>query len=330
MSGLIQRLLDRGGASLPASPAPDVASVTSAARSQSPMAEHDQRLQDPGFRGLMGMLLTSAYEPAPNAPEAEPAAPTAATMRPSRRDALKPAAPSWAAMPDNAPARDSIPASANPGRPPAGFDPIAALRRAATEPPSAAQSEVSHAGPLQITPPPPDLQESVPPPARIGAVSTNPPPSRETTARLAREPVQPPISDRLPTDPPIIDALPPKPAPKSLSAVDMLSPTLKAEPKDSRAPGPSAANGAAEPRPVRPVAPRPAVEAAPTVGRVPKMTAPSPERIIERIVREVESKPAPAPERRQSRPRVTANSVSKIGALPERRRAHTLFGLRRG
>ena len=50
MSGLIQRLLDRGEASLSATSAADVVRVSSAARSQSPMAVHDQRLQDPGFR----------------------------------------------------------------------------------------------------------------------------------------------------------------------------------------------------------------------------------------------------------------------------------------
>ncbi|WP_198670674.1 hypothetical protein, partial [Oceanicella sp. SM1341] len=58
----------------------------------------------------------------------------------------------------------------------------------------------------------------------------------------------------------------------------------------------------------------------------PPAPGPAETRVIERVVREV---PVPEPAARAPRGPLTAEAVSKIGKLPERRRAHTLFGQRR-
>jgi hypothetical protein len=141
---------------------------------------------------------------------------------------------------------------------------------------------------------------------------------------------RPTIIDRLPTDPLDIEAVPPtlpmpEPLPSAVRPTAPVAATAEVSPA-TMPPGVETAEPVTQT--VRPAASRPVIEqiAVPEVPPAPAQDRR--ERVIERVVREVHTEPAP--ELHLPRSRISANSVSKIGALPERRRAFTLFGLRRG
>lgn len=330
MSGLIQRLQDRSAGSLSATPSSDVAKVTSAARTLSPMADHDQRLQDPGFRNLIGMLPSSPYQTAPEAMAEQPAIPTMTARRPIRREDFKrPAARPPKATTTEVPETSAM-ADATTHQQAVAYDPIAALRRGVTETLPVSPSQV-----LAVTAPQQTSTQAtqsapadhVQPEAQL----KHPVTAREAPTTPSDEPSQPPISERLPTDPINIDALPATPTPPTRPTTDR--PVRISKPELPETNAVAATNSAVQSNPVelqlaQPVMPKPAVSPASLIDMAPQISKPAAERIIERIVREVESPTVSEQQRTASR--VTANSVSKIGALPQRRRAHTLFGLRRG
>jgi hypothetical protein len=140
---------------------------------------------------------------------------------------------------------------------------------------------------------------------------TSPPPQ-------IRQPEAPQIITRdLPTDMPqtqTVTAAQPKPVPADRESPKPAEPARRAE---------------AEPEPVRPAQRRsPAEFATPNGLPAPETRTETRERVIEKIVRENAVMAEKEPPVRSGA--LTAHSVSKIGALPTRRRAHTIFGLRRG
>lgn len=327
MSGLIQRLLDRTGGAPAALPAQGLAVPTPLARSASPLAALDQRLHDPAFRDLaVGLPLPDGPGPEgldlpqDTGPAIDPAEPRSTPSMPSEPPPVRP---------DPAPRAEAHPRSADLPSMPAFVeipDPIAALRAAARE-----NSET-------------DLRPVRPAPAQ---------------PVLPIEPVRTPPETFRPPEPPTPEfrAAPPLEAPRQ-----PLRPQLPGEFRTAPAPRP--ADPGAPPR-VEPHAPQPAVpetvsETVPAPAAtleppappqmlqpIPRPAAPEPaqsdddgpapdaspavrsvERIVERVL-ERTPPPAsrPATERINQRP--TAESVSKIGPLPQRRSAHTLFGLRR-
>lgn len=328
MIGLVQRLLDRSAA-LPASVPP----VQPAARSVSPLIEHDQRLLDPAFQALLaapGLAPGAGREapfadPAPDAvpPDRPPSMERAASL-PGRTTA--PAAP--AAM--DAPPSGAGPERRSPGEPPTpAFDPIAALRRADAGDPVAPRP----ARPLMPAqerprdlPDPGSRQQSPAPnyaPAKAAALPARPPAgvSRSIPAPLASAPFASALPPLAAPDTPPVAAPRALVSPAPAVAARMLETPAPVRP-DLQPPQPArpamGMNPVARPSdPVAALAPAPAV----AQGSGPAS------RVVERIVTE---RPTPGPEAPRERPApVTAASVSRIGNLPERRRAHTLFGLRR-
>lgn len=319
MSTLIQRLLDRSVAAAPTTP-----SVLSAVPSVSPMADFDQRLQGGHFPDLPGLPSEQATADATEAPSSEflkaPGAPVAVSQ----------------AVP-------SAPACQVPSRPdvPVREPQPDMLGRAAGATPRVAMSEAAPSQPLETAPQP--VQTKAPPTTTLQS---------DRPKTRSAEPLEPvaalPASIAANGLPLAVAAEPQQSAP---SETPSLVPTLLAVPAGeapqvntawptSDSPGPQPAEVPAPPPPdSKP--PDPIPQAAPTPlvqPAVPMRPDPLPppadppipqvrkERVIERVVREVPLAKDNSPLQRVP---MTAESISKIGPLSDRRRAFTLFGHRR-
>ncbi len=314
MTGLIQRLLDRAGVVAPAA-----APVVSLARSTSPVAMADQRLQDPAFRDLApGWPDSTGGDPVTDpVPEALP---DAGPLHPRNRpDPPAPLAQSLPRATSDFPERPRQEPSALP--PILDFtDPIAALRAAArTDPPlpvAPVRTVPQDQPPSVVHPQPPVAPVALDPPAPdLGPVPTAAP-----AVPAARRPPAPVGPAAQPGPVPVPATVMPRSATPVVSDLPRLVPDA-----ELATPAPSPA-----PNTLRPIV-TPAVAA--DVPDRPEAAAAAPaavrtvERIVERVLdRQPTTRPQPEP-RRTDRP--TAESVSRIGPLPARRRTHTLFGLRR-
>ncbi|MGJ8616716.1 MAG: hypothetical protein ACSHWS_07715 [Sulfitobacter sp.] len=320
MSGLIQRLLDRSGGAVP-----QAASVMPAALSGSPLAAHDQRLQNPRFRDLgIGLLDLGGADTV-----SEPDVP-ASMPEPSRTVESEPTLAPKAPAADIAP----IPQPIKPTTWQQIEDPIAALRKIVPETVVNTVEQVPAQTPMQsvqnvdVTPPketlkpmpaakpePPILPEPAKPPSAL----LHPPQVEPTPPAAKIAPVQPPRSSSQ-IDPPAINLQRVAPEHSPTSPPDAL---------------PARAAPQAEPTLMRPTAP---TRAMPELPQPAPASTPQPatlerqrevERIIERVTRQ-EATPRADLRPTKHREKPTAQSISRIGSLPTRRRAHTIFGLRRG
>lgn len=320
MSSLIQRLLDRGAASPSAVPP-----VFSATPSGSPMAEFDQRLKGGHFPNLVSLALN---EPSEGMTELDPpetrdhpvihraTGPADIALREGvhptqsetpeiewhqdkrQRNALPPNsgtpnAEAQPPMPESPPYRNTAPAA--PSR-------TQRLRKRLDRS-EAAEKEISASVANVPEQPPTDMSPVLKQPAPPESVAQKP-----TPIGLGRRVVASPEHSEQPKEMPQARVrqtveTPAVPAEK-ISSTEY----AEAKPISIR---PSFAQPVIDPLP-----PPPAAQNAPTV----------PKRVVERIIREV---PAEQTERATTRSEpATAESVSKIGPLPQRQRAFTLFGRR--
>jgi hypothetical protein len=314
MSAYLQRLFDRAAPSAP-QPAPTGASL-------SPLAESDQRMNDPQFAGLFGLGFGRADDAesdgdvSPLRPDARlPPAPRATPMPappPTRQESR--AAPEQdsrrASEPRSAPA---IPPFLDVGR---IFPDDLQLPNTATE---RAQSPAAPAAPAS------------PPPAAPVMSSTVAPPHDEAADTMARPAPVPAPRDSPATREPVHTRAQPEPV------RDRAEPAAPVEPKpaDTAAP-PPATERSDEPATERDAAPvmmmpprvTPQPIAAPETAAAspvaPRPAPPPPQPVREERAVEQRKPDTPA----QKRP-MTAATASLIGPLVAQPRARTLFGLRR-
>ena len=313
MSAYLQRLFDRAAPSAP-QPAPTGASL-------SPLAESDQRMNDPQFAGLFGLGFGRADD-AESDGDASPLRPDA-RLPPAPRATPMPAPPPThqepRAAPEQSPSRASEPRSA-PAIPPfldVGriFPDDLQLPDTATE-----RAQSPHA---PAVPPSPPLAAPVMPstvaashdeaaiarPAPVAAPRDSPATPEPVHTRAQTEPVRDRAEPAAPVEPKPADTAAPPPATersdepateRDAAPVMMMPPRVTPQP--IAAPETAAAS---------PVAPRPA--------------PPPPPRPVREVRAAEQSKPdTPA----QKRP-MTAATASLIGPLVAQPRARTLFGLRR-
>lgn len=320
MSGLIQRLLDRSGGAVP-----QAAPVRPAALSGSPLASHDQRLQDPSFRDA-GIGMPDFGSPEPSVEQAGPDSIPVSPTRPERSSPLS-------AKTDGANA--ITPSQMEPTTWQQIEDPIAALRAAAPIVPTPPIDR-----PVVQSPSSPEATTARAPSPSV--VASPPAPAKSIFPALPGQIAKPPAPIPMPS----VDSQTARPvAVPAQESQQMFTPEVSAPsvPIMTPAPLPEAVSG----RPtstvnsqpqlelIRPVAP---IRALP---EMPRPDAPAPsqpatqehqrevERIIERVTRQdVAAKADPQPKVRSEKP--TAQNVSRIGSLPTRRRSHTIFGSRRG
>lgn len=322
MTGLVQRLLDR------AAPVPDAAGqAATVAPSASPLAAHDQRLGS-GLVDDAGLGIG-----APDATRAE----DTGTMWPrvgagvaeTRHVVADEAATDTASDPASEdppradpPADGPAPSMAAPGPVLDGPAPLAPQPHAMDRPASPKAGNVDPDMTPSADPGAPQVAE----PAR----SDLPPDALPQSARNGREPAPTGTATApghgVPAEPAPVMITPDGPIPVEAGThpdVTIVPPAadpvaVVPEPVESSdAPQPDAT-----PRLAMPVAPAPHVPPA----TLPQ-DAPVPQtRIVERVIRET---PADTPDNPPPRGPLTADSVSKIGKLPDRRRVHTLFGRRR-
>lgn len=319
MSGLIQRLLDRAGTM-----APVTAAVVPTVLSASPLAAVDQRLQDPAFRDL-GTPFSGLGSDDASVPM------NAASVLDQPVASSEPHAPVMDAPIANQIARAPTPA-VDPYEPASKdelatpmVDPIAALRAQTPD----------QMGPV-LTP----LQPQMPKPSQ-SSKSADPampePPNQATN-----------LADPVPSSAPFEPA-PARPA--SLVSDPAVEQPSHEEPTQVRPAPPEPAIHETSPEQSDPTAAVPTQPMAEAAQKLAPVIAPSgsdvsleptvnpepapPQHTVERIVEKVLSgQPTPKRQPQQSsaqrhRP-PSAESVSLIGALPQRRSTHTLFGLRRG
>jgi len=327
MSGLIQRLLDRSGGPVTASAAPLNVSG-------SPLAAHDQRLQDPGFRNLaIGVPLV----PNDDALDTTTAPPVTETGYSSTNTALRPTPP---VEPVTTPRE--LPQSIFPQAPQSNatqvpmVDPIAALRAQAPErqteqPVDSYESELRQTNPAVANTVLPSATE-LPAPDKQPTLKPLQNPTAATREQLTyQDDKADAAAAEQPSAQTIVEPQTVESRFRQSSVKEALAPQSQSELTDNRKLKP-VVRETAEPEPqiarpapiLRPApelplkSPEPRTETAATTQAV--------ERIVERFVaQEATTTPVKVP---YSPP--TAKSVSRIGQLPSRRRAHTLFGLRRG
>lgn len=318
MSGLIQRLLDRSGGAVP-----QAVPARPAAISGSPLAAHDQRLQDPGFRDA-GIGMPDFGGPEPSVEQAGPGPTRVSPTRP------EPSMP-LSAKTDGANA--ITPSQIKPSTWQQIEDPIAALRATApiaptppidrpiVQSPSSPEATTARAPspPVMAAPPAEPILPALPDQAAKPSAPILTPSVDSQTARPVAAPAQEPQQMFTPeVSAPSVPIMTPAPVPEVVSD----RPASKTDPQP-------------QPELIHPVAP---IRAMP---EMPRPDAPAPsqpatqerqrevERIIERVTRQdVATKPDPQPKMRSEKP--TAQNVSRIGSLPTRRRSHTIFGSRRG
>lgn len=315
MSAYLQRLFDRAAPSAP-QPAPTGASL-------SPLAEGDQRMNDPQFAGLFGLGFArpddaeSDGDVSPLRPDARlPPAPRATPMpapSPTRQESR--AAPEQslrsASEPRSAPA---IPPFLDVGR---IFPDDLQLPDTATE---RAQPPAAPASPSSPAPAAPVMSNTVAArhdepedamarPAPVVAPRDNPATPKPVHARAQPEPVRERAVPAAPVEPEPADGAVPPPAPERSD-----------EPATER----DAAPVMMMPPRVTPQ-PMAASEAATSAPAAPRTAPPPPPRPVREERTAEQSKPdTPA----QKRP-MTAATASLIGPLVAQPRARTLFGLRR-
>lgn len=313
MSAYLQRLFDRAAPSAP-QPAPAGASL-------SPLAEADQRMNDPQFAGLFGLGFARAddaesdvspFRPDARLPPAPRATPTPA--QPATRHEPR-------AAPEQSPRRASEPRSA-PAIPPfldfgRIFPDDLQLPDTATEraqPPAATPAPSSPppaapAMPIAVATPHDEAADAMARPAPVPAPRDSPAMPEPVHTRARAEPVRDRVTPAAPIDPRPADIAVPAPA-------------------TERSDEPATERDAAPVMMMPPrVAPQPitapqAVTSAPEAPR----TAPQPPPRPARDERAAEQRKPETPA--QKRP-MTAAAASLIGPLVAEPRARTLFGLRR-
>ena len=304
MNSYLQRLLDRTAPSTQVG-----ASVLPAGLSHSPVSLSDQRLNDPGF--------TDRYAPPAGSREQfDDAKPT--LPRPTARRA-----------PQRSTAETTTPEPA-PTRPEPVPPQIAETLQEISVPETPRQS-LQHprpAGLVEVS----DLILPEPEPAteRMEPVPTPPPTAQLASTEVQTEPNDPPVAQpqeyitpiKTPLEFAEVTPSPPRPQTEPVPRAAAAGLTVPQE-----APNDSAA-----------AAPRPAVEAMPApvdVPALPDLPLPTPRRpepaaVPPPVVQAVQEPPkhSPPAETRRNRP-MTATEASIIGQLTPRRRALTIFGLRR-
>jgi len=325
MSSLVQRLLDRGVAGVPS-----ISGVLSTVPSVSPMAQFDQRLHGDRFPDLPGLPGFGASEEGGEAP--------AATFRPEPRprprtsdSIIDPASPpSEVANLPVAPiasraeaeavalaAKDSLTSDRKARRrEPEEIGPKARPKARDRDVSSLIPPKPPSETPVETPPPPMTIAENGLPiahpqasPQKASATSVEdapatvfaPQPPQESAPSFMPTPVSPPAEP--PAD------FPAKPPTPQDADVEHSEPAT--------AVSASVLSQAVVPPRVDPLPP-PAPPPTPAPERA--------ERIVERVVREV---PIPGEPRAAQSGSITAAGISKIGRLPDRQRAFTLFGRRR-
>lgn len=321
MSGLIQRLLDRSGGPVPAAAKP-------VAASGSPLAVHDQRLQDPSFRDLAaGIPLMPEGDD--SVADGKPQMPDVAAAPIPKTSQYLPIA-ERVEMPRKDRASITVSDPLTLPRSQAVVDPIAALRAQARDElpeqqmvpkaPIPAPSDTSEEFTMPVRPFPAEVSKAVMQPLPVPEVAGKPqdiPAVRDRSADVFGEDD---LGKMMPVMPQTFE-----PQPLPVPEMPDITPEVMPEPAPqvTLEPAPQMARPAAPQRPL-PEMPRAQPEETPV--ETPR-TIQSVERVVEKVIaQEIQSKPqvkVPV-----SRP--TAQSVSRIGQLPTRRRVHTLFGLRRG
>lgn len=324
MSGYLQRLVERA-APRPPPAAPGLTETVPAGAVTSPLAALDQRLHDPALAAaLLSPFAASAAEEGPDAGREDVA------WRPQPPPALFPGKlPRSAEVRAEPPAR--VAAAASPPAPPAHNGEDMAPRREGSATfferiversrhPAFQEPAASVGTRDAVVPPPPP--RAVPPSPQLrpdpAAERGAPPPAArplEVEAKPAAPRPQP--SEPRSTGEPV----PASPLPPAVS-----SPVLPARQDSAPAPQPAMVIDV-QPPPLPPPAPLPPTRsaAAPAPAAPRKEVQASPRRTGEETRR---SEPL-RDERRAPRPPVSAEAVSLIGPLARRRRATTLFGLRR-
>jgi len=319
MSGYLQRLYERATAP----PAPGLPGMHPAMPSRSPVAEADQRLNDPALAAVL------IGRPPPRvAPEEQAAfdaeivpepftAPMEESPLPPCRAASRPLSQTW---PDP---HAGLPAQSEPLSVGA---PRATPRPREPQLPPAKPPEASEPKPSMTSPE--TARRERPRPA--DDPSTSPPPARKVSAepRQTREPAPSPAMPKEHEMP--LRRPPPRPhEPENAPALRRSAPpTISPQPLET-----APAVGLVEPLPHTPAparlvpAPLPAPpaivdEPAPAVpSAAPRSEAKRAETVI--------TPPAAAPEAPRVKRPATAEAASRIGPLAPRRRAHLIFGLRR-
>lgn len=310
MTGIIQRLFDRAASS------PAAASVSTA--SGSPLAAYDQRLG----RGLiddLGVGVGADEGLSTGAEEAQVGEGWTISSQTAERS--KPAQ-----QPSSAP----NPVLATAPHPPVpeqhALDPQATtntietiVEREIAAPLAPEQPEIAHPTSPSAPEPTPATAQDLPPTAETTHI---------TNIETAPQPNPEPLSYDMPAPPALTEpeqrtprTEPQAPLPRQVepARVATAQPVILAEPQQT---------APATPEPTIPASPATSAPAIHYPAAQPTQPKPAEQqtRVIERVVREV---PVPAPNPTTSKRPLTANSISKIGKLSERRRVHTLFGQRR-
>lgn len=332
MSGYLQRLLDRTAAS-PSGPPGGSGLATPRIRpvmaSQSPVAAADQRLNDPSWAALIGTPMphgepgtpdggseetASAFSPAPQPMSRPDQSPHTAATRTQASDGIKSdSTPELPIARPFGPAGEREPVNTSQDVQPAPDGPA---------PPSVDRSDA----PWSVMPEEPTTARERPDPQfeprEPGRVPPAAPPDPLPAAETAPEPIAMPMVGR---------------DHRSTPVGPMASETDTAGPL----PGDSRATSEAPEPPLPAKAPATPLKAEPTPPpEPPEPPPPQPETIIvqapapapvERVTAERRESERPSPETAQpARPRPrTAAEASLIGALPQRRRVRSLFGVRR-
>jgi WAS/WASL-interacting protein len=311
VSGYLQRLFDRSAATLPSQPV-----ALPGGPSLSPVAEADQRLNDPALAGRFDLQTSFADEA--DAPEAEPFAISAGTgNRATASPAVTPIPPP--PTPSEPPMPRPVATPVDPGSTlPAPS--VQAPPRSAWRPPTVGDVAPEDwviepepaANPLPRSQQPEAAPEPPPPPSRPTAHRAATAEAHSAGAepsRAAAPPPEAPVSLRplvepSRNEPSPVTARAPEPTDRVLVRRETETTTMWVEPASSP--------------PLPPLLPE-------------RETMPSPPpapQVVERTV--VTSPPAAASPEPAARLRpLTANEASLIGPLSKRRRALTLFGLRR-
>jgi hypothetical protein len=310
VSGYLQRLFDRAAA-VPSQPV-----ALPGGPSLSPVAEADQRLNDPALAGRFDLAAPFADDT--GTPEAEAFASSGGTgARAAPSAAIAPAPPSRTPSEPLAPPPAAAPAD-TALRPPAS--PEQAPSRPAWRPPAVGdvapedwvvEPEPTTA-PLTRRPLPAAAPEPPPPPSRPSAqpaATAEPPSTGAEPSRVAAASPAAPITPRPPVEPARRDA--PAGREPRLEAYERIVERRETETTTTW---------------VEPASPPPLPPLLPERETMPP--PPQAPQVVERTV--VTSPPAAASPEPAARLRpLTANEASLIGPLAKRRRALTLFGLRR-